>query len=302
MPDGSIVLMGGDFNDTWRSTDDGTTWTEVTTNAGWAVRSDQTSVSMPDGSIVLMGGGFNDTWRLQPVGSSLQNPSHTYTTPGAYQVTLQAYNDAGYSSTLKTGYIKVNGSPDINAAMFHYDANRTGDYSPVAGTTGTSVSLLWQYPTYGWVSSSPTVANGVVYVGSDDDNIYALGAINGTVLWSYSTGGSVGSSPAVANGIVYAEDTAPQYTIYALDASNGTELWSQEITGSSSPAIANGVVYIGSDDNNIYALNAATGSILWTYPTGGTVDSSPAVANGIVYAGSSDGNVYALDALTGQKI
>ena len=32
------------------------------------------------------------------------------------------------------------------------------------------------------------MANGVVYVGSDDDNVYALNASTGAQLWSYPTG------------------------------------------------------------------------------------------------------------------
>jgi len=75
MPDGSIVLMGGGqysnltwTNDTWRSTDKGATWTQMTAHAKWSARASHTSVVMPDGSIVLMGGsdngGFkNDVWR-----------------------------------------------------------------------------------------------------------------------------------------------------------------------------------------------------------------------------------------------
>jgi len=43
----------------------------------------------------------------------------------------------------------------------------------------------------------------VVYVGSDDNNVYALSAKTGAKLWSYTTGGYVDSSPAVANGMVY---------------------------------------------------------------------------------------------------
>ena len=49
--------------------------------------------------------------------------------------------------------------------------------------------------------SSPAVANGVVYFGSDD-NVYALNASTGAKLWSYATE-AVDSSPAVANGVVY---------------------------------------------------------------------------------------------------
>jgi hypothetical protein len=48
------------------------------------------------------------------------------------------------------------------------------------------------------------VANGVVYVGSNDGNVYALNARTGTLLWSYTTGWDVlDSSPVVANGVVY---------------------------------------------------------------------------------------------------
>ena len=72
MPDGSIVLMGGQDggfrNDVWRSTDNGATWIQMTAGAGWSARSGHSSVVMPDGSIVLMGGqgstGYkNDVWR-----------------------------------------------------------------------------------------------------------------------------------------------------------------------------------------------------------------------------------------------
>ena len=66
MPDGSIVLMGGfdgtsEFNDVWRSTDNGATWTQVNASAGWTGRDGHSSVVMPDGSIVLMGGN-TDKW------------------------------------------------------------------------------------------------------------------------------------------------------------------------------------------------------------------------------------------------
>ena len=51
--------------------------------------------------------------------------------------------------------------------------------------------------------SSPAVANGVVYVGSDDFKLYAFNAASGQLLWSAAAGGQINTSPAVANGIVY---------------------------------------------------------------------------------------------------
>jgi outer membrane protein assembly factor BamB len=49
-----------------------------------------------------------------------------------------------------------------------------------------------------FVESSPAVANGVVYVGSDDDNVYALNARTGAKLWSYTPGDHVESSPVLS--------------------------------------------------------------------------------------------------------
>jgi hypothetical protein len=132
MPDSSIVLMsgasnGGAKNDVWRSTDNGTTWIQVNASAGWTARQISSSVVMPDSSIVLMGGDDgsykNDVWRLMTAGSSAQNPSHTYTLPGIYQVTQQVRNAVGYNSTRKIGYVIV--IPTVQA--------ETGVYRPGIG-------------------------------------------------------------------------------------------------------------------------------------------------------------------------
>ena len=162
----------------------------------------------------------------------------------------------------------------------------------------TTGALLWSYTTGSIVASSPAVANGMVYVGSEDDNVYALNATTGALLWSYTTGAQILSSPAVANGMVYVG--SEDDNVYALNATTGALLWSYT-TGAqilSSPAVANGVVYVGSVDDNVYALNATTGALLWSYSTGNEILSSPAVANGVVYVGSYDDSLDAFD-LTG---
>jgi len=86
-------------------------------------------------------------------------------------------------------------------SMFRHDLTHAG-YS--VSTAPLTNQLLWSYATGNSVAySSPAVLNGVVYVGSDDDYVYALDAATGAYIWSYKTGGSVDSSPAVVNGIVY---------------------------------------------------------------------------------------------------
>ena len=91
-------------------------------------------------------------------------------------------------------------------------------------------AVLWRYDTGSEARSTPTVAGGVVYVGSNNRVLNALDAATGAVLWRYWTLGDVLSTPAVAEG----------------------------------------TVYVGSEDGYVYALNAATGKGLWRYKTGDT--------------------------------
>jgi len=183
-------------------------------------------------------------------------------------------------------------------SMFHHDLNHTGYSTSNAPTTN---HILWNSTTDNVVESSPAVADGRVYVGSDDSNVYCLDASTGAKLWNYTTGSPVySSSPAIAGGKVYVGSL--DHNVYCLDASTGTKLWNYT-TGDqvySSPAVADGKVYVGSWDGNFYCLNASSGAKLWSYATG-SVESSSAVAEGKVYVGSGDGNVYCLDASTGTK-
>jgi outer membrane protein assembly factor BamB len=99
----------------------------------------------------------------------------------------------------------VPAAAQYDTMQYRYNAAHTGDYSPVAGPVPSNGMLLWNYTTEGYpfnaVPTSPAVANGAVYVGSNN-NVYALNATTGTKLWNYTTGAAVGSSPAVANGVV----------------------------------------------------------------------------------------------------
>jgi outer membrane protein assembly factor BamB len=161
-------------------------------------------------------------------------------------------------------------SSSADWTQFHRDnMQRWNPYETVLGVSNAgTLELKWSFnigsgSSLG-TSSSPAVANGVIYVGSDDGNVYALNATTHAKLWSFTTGGQVVSSPAVANG----------------------------------------VVYIGSVDGNLYALNASTGAKLWSFATGNEVLCSPAVVNGVVYIGpdSGDGKLYALNATTGAEL
>jgi outer membrane protein assembly factor BamB len=62
---------------------------------------------------------------------------------------------------------------------------------------------LWRFATGAEVFSSPTVADGVVYVGNLAGVLFAVDAGTGAERWRVALGGGVYASPAVAGGSVY---------------------------------------------------------------------------------------------------
>ena len=160
--------------------------------------------------------------------------------------------------------------------------------------------------------SSPVVANGAVYFGSGDGNLYALDADSGDLRWKFATGDVVHASPAYADGVVYVGSWDSYF--YAVDAATGKEKWRfhggedplihNQVGFQSSPAVVNGVVYTGCRDSNLYAIDAATGKEKWHFNNGGSwVITSPAVTQGKVIFATSDSSLYhVLDALTGKPV
>jgi len=184
--------------------------------------------------------------------------------------------------------------------MFRRDLSRSG-YT--TGDTPTSpVKLLWTYKTRAAVRSSPAVANGHVFVGCSDWNVYWLNSSNGEIVWHFPTGNEVRSSPSIDNGRLYVG--ADDGNVYCLDVATGTPLWTSPIGGfvRSSPAVVEDHVYVGSGDHDLFCLNASDGATIWSYQTSHRVHSSPAVSDGVVYFATDDFHVYAINASTGNEI
>ena len=148
---------------------------------------------------------------------------------------------------------------------------------------GSSDGVLWAYPASGcgqalctrpiWRSTSqaqildsPTVSNGIVYVGSQTSPI--------------SNDGKLDAFSAAGCG-------------QAICAPLWRGLAGPESILESSPAVSGGVVFVGARDGKLYAFNArgCGGSRcqpLWTGATGGPIESTPTVSGGVVYIGSAD--------------
>jgi len=154
------------------------------------------------------------------------------------------------------------------------------------------LALKWSFgfPDASVAWSQPTVAEGRVFVGSQNGTIYALNAQSGCIYWTFSASGGVRTavvvSPPTASlpALVYFGDTAAN--AYALNANTGALVWMRKvddhpfarITGS--PTFHDGRLYVplssyeeaqGADPQypcctfrgSVSALDASTGRVIW---------------------------------------
>jgi len=59
---------------------------------------------------------------------------------------------------------------------------------------------VWTFATRARVESSPAIADGRVFVGSNDGRFYVLGLTNGAKIWEFNAAGPISASPAIAKG------------------------------------------------------------------------------------------------------
>ena len=207
--------------------------------------------------------------------------------------------------------------------MFRGDASHSGIYAGAGPRQFHGVK--WRFPTGDRVVSSPVWSDGVLYFGSDDNNVYAVDADSGRQKWKFETRGPAPCTPAIAGGLAYFGSYDGHF--YAVDARSGHLKWKFATGGErrfeakgihgllpktqtiadpydiflSSPVVADGAVYFGSGDGNVYALDASTGALRWRFATGDVVHASPAFVTGTIYVGSWDSYLYALNAATGKE-
>src|SRR6266478_3366672 len=90
------------------------------------------------------------------------------------------------------------GTPDW--PMFRANPSLTGI---AGGALETPLSLLWTFKTEKPVKSSPAIAGGNVFVGSDDGRMYSIDLNTGKKRWGFKTEGTVESSPLVLADCAY---------------------------------------------------------------------------------------------------
>jgi len=196
----------------------------------------------------------------------------------------------------------------------------------------------WRFDNDKPLHSSPTVADGVVYVGDEGGKLHGLAADSGKPLWEAKVGAAVGGAPAVSNGAVAIG--VADGTVRAFDAKTGAPRWLTSVGGRilGSVAVELDMVVVVSTDGQMTRLDLATGKVLrqrvvsratiemapvitprrtyivtmgglyaltrsgepaWHWGNMGDILAPPAVAGGRLYAGTGLGHLICLDAATG---
>jgi outer membrane protein assembly factor BamB/subtilisin family serine protease len=158
--------------------------------------------------------------------------------------------------------------------------------------------------------SSPVIADGRVYLTTENGRLHAIDATTGETDWTFATGGTQRSTPAVTDDTVYVGGGADD-ALYAIDL-DGELRWTYD-TGDehlvyATPTVVDGTVFIatGFGQGNggfVHAIDAATGDLEWRGEVGSQIFFGPAVADGIAVAASRDDNrVVAFDAASGDEL
>ena len=145
-----------------------------------------------------------------------------------------------------------------------------------------------------------------MYVGSNDNHVYALDAETGSLLWKHDTGDWAQYSPTVSGGMVYLGALADGgYRVHALDAVSGEQVWVAEAPypygAEFTVTIAGGKLYTWGEFGEFHALDASTGELAWSFSAGMGAESPPTVVGGVVCL-TAVNTAYGLDESTGELV
>lgn len=158
-----------------------------------------------------------------------------------------------------------------------------------------NVKPFWVFECEDEVRSTPSYFDGILFVGSYDNNLYALNAATGDFIWKYPTDGGVVTKPVVfENNVFFGSEDGK---LYVVSMHSGRIVWTYYTDGPirSSPTMADRHVFFGSDDGNLHVVNATNGRRVLKVEAGAPIRSTPVVENDLVYFGTEAGDLWCVD-------
>ncbi len=139
---------------------------------------------------------------------------------------------------------------------------------------GATRELLWKFKA-GLMINHYEVApkTGRLYVGSQDNHIYALDLASGDVIWSHDMGGNI-------LGLTLSDDAlaavSTKDAVIGFDPGDGHQVWEKPVKTANMASPDFGVmltggevVYVSSLEDEVYAFDRSSGETLWSHATQG---------------------------------
>jgi outer membrane protein assembly factor BamB len=192
-----------------------------------------------------------------------------------------------------------------------YATSGLGEVAQIDAATG---KLGWKVTPGGPLRGAPSIANGSLYVMSQDNQIYALAEADGATQWTASgpleTAGVFGTgAPAIGHATVIAGFSSGDLDAYRYE--NGRVVWQDALTRTSmstsvgdvtdvdaSPVVDDTRVYAVGAGGRMIALDLTTGQRLWEINLGGI--STPALSGDWLFVVSDDAKLYCIERTTGK--
>lgn len=192
-----------------------------------------------------------------------------------------------------------------------YVTTGLGEVASLDAATG---AVQWRVKPAGPLRGSPTVGFGAVYVMTQDNQIVALNATDGTLLWTESASTGQTSvfgvaAPAAGQGTVIAGFSSGELVAYRYE--NGRQLWADALARTSiattvstltdidaDPIIERGRVYALGQGGRMAAYELVTGQRIWELSLAGI--STPAIAGDWIFTLTDEGKLLCIAKNTGK--
>ncbi|MCB5424033.1 PQQ-binding-like beta-propeller repeat protein [Altererythrobacter sp. CC-YST694] len=186
-----------------------------------------------------------------------------------------------------------------------YATNGVGDVVALDATDG---KQIWSVKPSGPLRGAPTIAFNMIFVMTQDNQIFALNPTDGGVAWNES--GSVGqagvfgvAAPAAGQGTVIAGYSSGEVAAYRYE--NGREVWTDALSRTNistevgaltdvdaDPIIDSGRVYALGQGGRMAAYELITGQRIWELNLAGI--STPALAGEWIFTLTDDARMLAI--------
>lgn len=155
----------------------------------------------------------------------------------------------------------------------------------------------------GEIWSQPIIAEGVLYAGTMDGNLYAFDLESGEELWPqpFEAGGAIAELTLLDGGVLFVPTLGGQ--VWLVDAANGRAGRDAFDAGEwvwTKPAVRNGVAYFGDFGGVVHAMDLGSGRVRRMYTAEDKIKAKPVIIGETLIVGDEGGTVHFVDLATGR--